>query len=281
MVDFPLSQPEFEYQFGVRALPTGELPFRQTADAVNELHDKREIFAARRDEVFAMAEDSESACRETAEWINEIVPWVDDASSDEQPLICAGLQVQEDIAVLKDDASLGFPIIGGLVCFPSGWSIRDKLGYSLGHTHEEVPGFSEQMLKRTSKLFESLRPLKTVYRHNWMVVPTPILSMLPSESAKNGELRLGLTPESMGDQGYFRVEYQTLTRLPHTKAIVFTILTTRCKLNDLNDHQVRILAGVIRTTPDSVANYKRITPMRRALQEYLDQRAVVASETPL
>ncbi len=272
MIEFPLMQPVFEYQFGVRAMPNGLIPFRQTADFNNELLDKRKIFESRRGEVFAMAEDSALACRETAEWMTQIVPWLEDSQSDEQPLVGAGLQVQEDIAVLKDDAESGFPIIGGLVCFPSGWSIRDKLGYSIGHTHEDVPGFTEQMLKRTAKLFESLRPLKTVFRHNWMIAPTPALSMLPSDSARNVELRRSLTSLTMGEQGYFRVEFQTLTRMRKTMAIVFTILTTRCKLNDLTDYQVKILRGVIKTIPDSVSHYKRITPMRQALQEYLDER---------
>ncbi len=275
MIEFPLTQPVFEYQFGVRAMPGGSIPFRQTADFSDELLEKRKLFESRRDELFAMAEDSELACGETAEWMTQIVPWVQDSQSGEQPLVGAGLQVQEDIAVLKNDAESGFPIIGGLVCFPSGWSIRDKLGYSIGHTHEEVPGFTEQMLRRTAKLFESLKPLKTVYRHNWMIAPTPMLSMLPSESTRNVELRRSLTPLTIGDQGYFRVEYQTLTRLPKTMAIVFTILTTRCKLNDLADDQIRILCGVIRTIPDSVSNYKRITPMRQALQEYLDEQVKI------
>lgn len=294
MISFPLTQPRFEYQFGVRAMPAGAIPFRQTESFDDEIQLKRRTLQEATDEVFACQRGSDAACQETADWMRAIVPGV---SSPGEPFFCepffgepffgerdgvglaseqaflhVAMRVQEDIAILQNDAAAGFPVVAGLVCFPSGWSIRDKLGLSMGQTHDDVPEFAQRMLDRTVKLFASLKPGKTVERENWMIAPSAELSMRPSQAAINDALRREITADNAGQRAHFRVEQQTLTKLPTTGAIVFTILTTRCPLRELNAAQSVILKGVLETMPRPVADYKRITPMMTALQTYLDQR---------
>ncbi|NKB68134.1 MAG: DUF3445 domain-containing protein [Candidatus Latescibacteria bacterium] len=273
-IDFPLQKAEFSYDFGVRALPTGECPFRQTEDFAAEVELRRQVYRTHREETFAFLPDSGPLCVEVCDWIERTVPWVtaDKGAGSSHPLERVGLQVQEDIAVMRDDAAGGFPIVAGLVCLPSGWSIRDKLGRSMGHTHEEVPGFAQHMRQKTEKLFAAMPPLRPVARRNWSINPAATLPRLPSQEAVAARDRRLVTPANAGQRCHLRVEYQTLTRMPATGAIVFTILTLQSRLEQLDRDQAKILAGVLRTCPDAVIDYKNLADIRPQMLAYFDRR---------
>lgn len=271
--DFLLKSPEFAYDFGVRALPPDVCPFRRTVDVDEELALKRAVVADHRHEVLAALPDSAAACNEVCDWIQQAALSIQPGQADGlHRLEHVGLQIQEDLAIMAGDVAGGFPIVAGLVCFPSGWSIRDKLGRSMGHTHEDVPGFAEHMCEKTEKLFASMPPLRPVYRRNWAINPTDKLPRLPSQAEETARDRALVTADNAGVRCHFRVEYQTLTRMPHTGAIVFTILTLQAALDELTDAQAGLLAGVLRTCPDDVLQYKRLSEICEPVLGYLQQR---------
>ncbi|KAA5542740.1 DUF3445 domain-containing protein [Roseiconus nitratireducens] len=272
MIDFPLTRPSFEHQFGIQALPADATPLQRTAEFEDEVRLKRELYRTHRDQVFAVRPGSETLVEEVARWIRSQADWVQERSDEDPQLVDVGLQIQEDVAVVSDDAASGFPVVAGLVCFPSGWSIRGKLGQSMASTHGPVAGFAEHLLSRTVKLLASLRPLKTVHRYNWGIVPTADLALLPERAAELNSARRQVDRQTAGQRCCFRVEYQTLTRMPDSGAIVFTILTRRRPLDQLTADQCRIMAGVLRTIPEPVADYKGLTPMIGPLREYFDAR---------
>ena len=71
--DFPLHTPEFAHEFGVRALPAGQGPWRRTGDFDAELRLKKRVLRLRPDDAFAATPDSRPLCEEVARWIAEDV----------------------------------------------------------------------------------------------------------------------------------------------------------------------------------------------------------------
>jgi hypothetical protein len=74
---------------------------------------------------------------------------------------------------------------------------------------------------------------------------------------------------------WFRVEWQTLRRLPITGAILFTIRTYVEKLSDLMTREkplVQDIAELVNKIPENVAEYKSIAPYREKLFAYFETR---------
>ena len=120
------------------------------------------------------------------------------------------------------NAALGHPMIAGVVCFPNGWTIRDKAGLSIDKVHDPVPEYAEVMVSfrrqpqpssKTDDLFELLR---------WAIRPSQRLDESPKMKAQVDKEQSELNPENVSRKCYFRVEYQTLTRLETSRDILIT-----------------------------------------------------------
>ena len=81
-----------------------------------------------------------------------------------------------------------------------------------------------------------------------------------------------MTAENAGERLIIRSERETLTRLPKTQAILFTIRTYRRPLSDLEAHpeQALRLADAIRALPEDTRAYKGLEGVGQAALSYLD-----------
>ena len=67
--------------------------------------------------------------------------------------------MQEDILIhQKDPVDERFKLIAGALCFPSHWSLCQKLGMNLNRIHQPVPEYSEDIANRVERLFVGLKP---------------------------------------------------------------------------------------------------------------------------
>jgi hypothetical protein len=84
-----------------------------------------------------------------------------------------------------------------------------------------------------------------------------------------------ITAENAGERLWLRVERQTLSRLPETGAVVFTIRTHITALASAIAAPVSAaeLASLIRAMPEEMRRYKVIAPIASALLAWLDARA--------
>ena len=195
----------------------------------------------------------------------------DPGSLPHEPLDWVGRQVVEDLILLSGDAGTGFPVIAGQLCFPNDWSLPDKLGRPLLGVHAPVPGFARQAGEATLRLLQRLRPGRPVWRANWAVRATDSLDLSP---------RAGPVPVEHVDAGnagetlVVRVERQTLSRLPETGAILFTVHTRSRPLEVVarDPQRARRMLEAIRSMPPEMAGYKGIAPVQDALVEYLETR---------
>ncbi len=170
------------------------------------------------------------------------------------PIEAASRLTQEDLCVLtRDDGA--WRLVAACVCFPSRWSLREKLGASLTEIHGPVPGFDRTLADPAATFFDRLTVARPVWRRNWTLLDTAELH-LPSPAARHHPF------DAVGDLGsrlWFRVERQTLRRLPGTGAIVFTIGTSVRPLGDLvrgTPGFAEALRRTLSTVDEDVAAYK-------------------------
>ncbi|XXF75871.1 DUF3445 domain-containing protein [Myxococcaceae bacterium GXIMD 01537] len=188
------------------------------------------------------------------------------------PLDWLGRQVQEDLLVL-DGTREGMPLVAGQLCFPSVWSLEEKVGRSLLDVHVPVPGFAEQVGQATLRLLAGLKAGRTVTRCNWAFTVTDRLDLAPWTLPEWRHLFEGITAHNAGERCFLRLERQTLTLLPRTGGVLFTIHTYRAPVaGEVEDpERRRRLASVLRTVPQAMSDYKRLTPLREPLLGYLER----------
>ena len=190
------------------------------------------------------------------------------------PLDWLGRQVQEDLIVLSGDVTQEMPLIAGHLCFPNDWCLQEKLGKSFMRIHDPVPLFASMVGRSSSLLLERLKVGRPVWRLNWAFKVTPQLTLTPQQvRLLREEEQEDVTCETIGQRCYLRVERQTLSRLPLTNAILFTIHTYQTRVADIaQDKDVaRRMANVVRTTPNEMLAYKGMLPFVDVLLEYLEK----------
>ena len=136
------------------------------------------------------------------------------SQSDPTPLLTASSMLQEDLVLMrKSDA--GWRLVAGSVCFPSSWSLKQKIGKPLHAVHEPVPAFSEgtRNASMIERIFDNLQVDLPAERFNWSVYGDDQL-FHDDRSADRFEA---------GANHFLRVERQTLTKLPVSGDILFTI----------------------------------------------------------
>lgn len=129
----------------------------------------------------------------------------------ESDLWHTSLWVQEDLCLLERGSD-DYVMTAASVCSPSNWPLEEKMGCGLDFIHGPVPGYQEELSSRVNRLFDALKPGKPLLRLNWSV-------QWGNELFWRKDLGLGCD----GRERYWRVERQTLRRLPRTGAVVFTI----------------------------------------------------------
>lgn len=169
---------------------------------------------------------------------------------DQAPLATLGRLAQEDFLVLeKPDGAEEHVLTGGVLCFPSRWSLAEKMNRALIGIHTPVPGYETALASRVQRFFDALRPDRPLQRANWLVHSTPDLFQPVDEADKFGVDR------AADDQFWLRVERQCLVRLPHTEAVVFTVKTLVTPLEQLSGPQLTRLNTALNEQSDSMVGY--------------------------
>ena len=192
------------------------------------------------------------------------------AGSDLHPLDLAGRLVQEDLCLMKKDPDSDvYRLVGASLCFPTRWSLAEKMGKSLAMIHAPTPGYQEQLDSTMNRYF--VRMHKPVWRLNWGLVDDPTL--FQSTGHSRGGFNPDITADDAGDKLWLRMERQTLRRLPRSQDIVFTIRIYVKPLNHLCAHPERAaaMARALRGMPDSWRLYKSLPAFYDAILAWLEK----------
>ena len=94
-------------------------------------------------------------------------------------------------------------LTGAVLCFPSSWTLADKLGKPLLRIHAPVASYDAQMGARVQRMFDAIRPEQPLWRANLLRYTNPALYQPRPEFA----------PKDKRDDGDFvRSERQCLLR---------------------------------------------------------------------
>lgn len=201
---------------------------------------------------------AEPLLHEVAEFARSLdIPVTDDASLAE-----LGSLWEPDF-VLLDEA---LRVQAGCVCFPSFWSLPEKLGQAIDLVHAPVPGLNADLGAKIRTFLERLKPGEVWERWNWGLAATPERNCHPDTLRP----RLDSTATLAGT--WFRVEHQALVRLPATGAVLFGI---RIQSRTLHEELAAApefgitLKRLLETMPEAVLRYKGLVACRERLMALL------------
>lgn len=176
------------------------------------------------------------------------------AHLDVDPLEIASLLVQEDLVILEPEGEQ-IILTAGCVCFPSKWNVKEKFMQNLPLVHEPVPPFEKQLSNPVMRALHDLTPKSGIWRVNWSILDdlsSQLDLYLPTGRAKQEPAVTEV--EKVGEKMMYRAERQTLTRMPKTNAILFTIRTYQRPLQDIvTKHREvvpQLIAAVQRMDPN-------------------------------
>ncbi len=266
---FPLKTDRFDLRPDVRTLKPNESILERTGNYAAEISLKRRLLEEDKENYLRVTRGCEASMREASMLLTGT-----------ESLVEASLGMQEDLVILRGDPSAGHPLIAGIVCFPNGWSIADKIDQPIDAVHDPVPGYAEVMSQTINRLLEGLKPERPVWRTNWGVRPSGLLDQSPKKMSAVREAARHLNASNVGRECFFRVERQTLSRLPRTNDILFTIHTHQCPIRELETWQQRNLRGVLASCPEDMLLYKGIAPFKDLLLRDLERRLRERDSSP-
>jgi len=238
---------------GARPLDVAQWVSVEDADWAPTIAMKRALIAQRPQEVISCLEGAEEACEEVATGIFSSLQLPPTHESGLDALVDAALHVADDLCVLLPDEN-GVPrLVAGVLCAPNRWRLADKIGGTMAGIHQPVARYADDLDSPVNAMLMRLSVEKPVWRINWGISNHP----------------------SLFQHMWFRVEWQTLRRLPITGGILFTIRTYVEKLSDfmVRDQQlVQDIAELVNKIPENVATYKSIAPYREKLFAYFETR---------
>ena len=186
----------------------------------------------RGDVVFQAKDTAEAACSELRDIICSESGYsvTDDAHS----LLVAASHVQEDLCILQKQGD-HHVLTAAVMCFPSSWDVRQKIGRSIASIHGPVPEFSE-VSHTVERMLSAIRVEQPLGRANFLIYTDPELHQPRGEG-----IAKPIDPEA---SRYVRVERQTFRRLPESLAIVFAIHTYIVPESILSAEEHALLANL-------------------------------------
>lgn len=273
----PFQAGEFRWSMGLAPLELDDW-IEIDDGAAAELTEKERLLGERHEEVFAALPEARAGSEEVlallTEHLSSRFPEVYRREGDTfthvvagrhwrlgdatpHPLDLAGRMVQEDLCLMREDPESGeYRLVGASLCFPTGWTLADKMGRSVAGIHAPIPNYDTQIGSTMDRFFTRIKVERPVWRLNWNLMSDPALFQ-PRGHVRRESLQ-EVTAANAGDRLWLRAERQTLRRLPNSGDVLFTIRIYVRPLRDLRDRPVEAarLAAALAALPDGVRRYK-------------------------
>ncbi len=146
-----------------------------------------------------------------------------------QPLHTFGRLVQEDLCLMQEDGAGEHLLSAAVLCFPAGWLLAEKLGRPMMRIHAPVGKYTEDVGRRVQRLLDAVRVETPLWRANAHHSRAPLFNPQSETTAKESVAE--------GEMPFVRSERQCLVRLPHSRAVVFSIHTYLVRRTDLTPDQ--------------------------------------------
>lgn len=238
-----------------------------------QLQKKSELLKSHRDVVLRVVEKSgadqaaielNNLLREHLKSLGRSSPSEKTPVNGEEALLQIASWVQEDWALMSAEPPV--TLDAGLICFPSRWSLKDKIGRDSNAIHAPVPRF-QSVAKPAQNFSEKISIDKPMWRINWTIHDSDELFCPgPHPPAKD------LSAENILSHTFFRVERQTLRRLPSTNAVAFSIRTYVHPMTEVvaDPERQKTLKATLEKLNAETAKYKGMAEFYGILKSALD-----------
>ena len=237
-------------------------------------------------DVFAAFPDADAPAKETYDLIETFLksyykdhdkdkPYVQNALSfteELHPLEAAARKIPEDLLLLAPDNQNKLPLWhlrAASLCFPSHWSLSDKMGHSLAAIHDPVPDLNRRLATPIDRFFDAMRPDVISHRRNWT------LQIENALFAPNRSEGTALTIDDVKDRLFVRVEHQSFRKLPNCGWVLFTIRTSLAPLSLWQDDQESLtdLITCLETMSAPMTAYRGMSCYMTPLKQWVLQRS--------
>lgn len=182
-----------------------------------------------------------------------------------EPLLGLGAGLEPDLLWLASDESGTHRLRGGVLCFPTGWALEEKLGQTMDFIHGPVPGLNQTVGLQISQFLTRLKPGTACTRLNWGLAATSELNLHPARAFPRPSLPLN--PPGL----WLRVEQQMLFALPSGLGLLFAIRIELIGVEHVREDRVAAagLSRALRSMPEALAAYKGLDAIRDELSGWL------------
>jgi dimethylamine monooxygenase subunit A len=248
------SKDGFRFSIGITPLPAEEF-FANHGD--QEILRQRELLLEARPADYVQPLERAGDWQTVAEAVQG---WEPRASV--ESITALGTSWEPDFVIL--DRRDPNPVLGGCVCFPSGWSLPEKIGRSLFTTHAPVPGLNDRLAPRISAIVSCLDGKRCFQRANWGLTGSGVLDQHPHRRIP--AIGVATDPATVD----LRIEWQALIGLPND-LVLFGIRVFQVPLSRVRTTEPlgRLLAENLAAMPAAAAEYKRLSACREMLAKYL------------
>ena len=245
---------EFRFSLGIGSVEAAD--FFRNAEGEELLELRRQALHSSPNDYLGLIRD-EAIWLAVQDFVKGLEPGADATSID-----TLGRSWEADFVIL--DRSAPYEVRGGSVCFPSGWSLREKIGKSLFLTHAPVPGLNDDLGANISKLLSRIDLGQFLQRTNWGVTGSAQLDQHPRHEIP--AITAAVDPRRV----YLRIEWQVLTAIS-AAALLFGIRVFHVPIEEVkaSPELAMRLARNLETMPEVVARYKRLDQCREMLVKYL------------
>lgn len=136
------------------------------------------------------------------------------------PLTFLTDNIPEDFLITQQDNETGlYRLTAGVACSAVGWDIGEKMGKPLNQIHTPVPDYKEKSEFSMDRYFSKMPCDKPIQRGSWDIVVGQPLFLQTNEPG--WKVHTQEDPNLSLSDIYLRVDWQTLRRMPQSRAIVF------------------------------------------------------------
>ncbi|KAJ7470323.1 hypothetical protein FB451DRAFT_332890 [Mycena latifolia] len=176
-----------------------------------------------------------------------------------QPLFFLLQHIPEDFLITLEDKKTGlYAFRAGVSCSAIGWNVSTKIGLHLHEIHEPVPDYKEKMQFSMDRYFSKMPTDKPIQRGSWgLEVGQPLFAQ-----EDDPEFKLSREPKAPPGLDtsdiHLRVDWQTLRRLPRSRAIVFNFKALFTPIQEFREEPYipKLLLKILRDGKPSFMQYK-------------------------
>jgi hypothetical protein len=203
-----------------------------------------------------------------------------------EPLRQMSCFIEEDFMLIEEIEGAQ-KITAASNAYSSSGRLVASVGKNVAWAHEPVPQLTSKLGPRIDRMIGSIHTDTPCERFNWQLTPLSTKFFPHNAHDANAvamrQIRdaLRLNPERAEELLWIRVERQTLSRLPESRAVAFTLHTYSDPLASLKGdaESLRAILGLMRTYSDARLEYSEMNYIRDSVIAWLE--SAVSSETSI